>query len=130
MGAHVNRTGNTVQIYLVADGADFPTVGPGLSGAYPRKEGAFFGNIFKSPPELYYCASPAAQTNPILGRIGSTFVSPQYANPYASGTGLCGGNCTDLGGGDSASGWTSCRMPGQPAEEPDRWMHVMNVWTQ
>ena len=34
---------------------DATELGWGQSASYPYQEGSFFGNIFTSPPTMYYC---------------------------------------------------------------------------
>ena len=77
--AHVNTTGRKIGLYL-----DSPVVlGLGRSNAYPMQEGAFFGNIFVSPPQAYYCNGYDWDRGPVSGRIGATQTGSPYKNPFS-----------------------------------------------
>ena len=90
--AHVNTTGRKIPIYL-----DSPVaLGFGRSNTYPMQEGAFFGNIFISPPQAYYCNGYDWDRGPVAGRIGAGTSGSPYKNPF-SGTGLCQSNCSAVG---------------------------------
>ena len=90
--AHVNTTGRHIGIYL-----DSPVVlGLGRSNKYPMQEGAFFGNIFVSPPQAYYCNGYDWDRGPVAGRIGANTSGSPYKNPF-SGAGLCQNNCSVVG---------------------------------
>jgi len=89
MMAHVNTTGRHINLYL-----DSPVVlGLGRLNNYPLQEGAFFGNIFVTPPKPYYCNGFDFDRAPAGGRIGSTQTGSPYTNPF----GLCSSVCTTIG---------------------------------
>jgi len=103
--AHVNTTGRHIPIYL-----DSPSVlGLGRSNTYPMQEGAFFGNIFISPPQAYYCNGFDWDRGPVSGRIGANVSGSPYKDPY-SGAGLCKSNCATVGYNGEA--YASCAANG------------------
>ena len=71
-------------------------LGFGRSNTYPMQEGAFFGNIFVSPPQAYYCNGYDGDRGPVAGRIGANTSGSPYRNPF-SGSGLCQNNCSAVG---------------------------------
>ena len=75
MLALVNTTGDHYPLWLVAQNS---AISWGLDPSYTFQEGAFFGDIFTSPPYAYYCGGKDFGVSPIPGRIGSTQVSPPY----------------------------------------------------
>jgi hypothetical protein len=94
--AHVNTTGRHIALWL-----DSPvTIGYGRSNAYPMQEGAFFGNIFITPPQAYYCNGYDYDRGPAAGRIGANQSGSPYWDPF-SGAGLCKDNCSVVGYGDA-----------------------------
>ena len=103
MMAHINTTGRHVNLYL-----DSPvTLGLGRLNNYPLQEGAFFGNIFTTPPKAYYCNGFDFDRAPVAGRIGGNQSGSPYTNPY----GACSSVCTTVGANGEAygscSGWNN-----------------------
>ena len=97
--AHINTTGRHVNLYL-----DSPVVlGLGRSNTYPMQEGAFFGNIFVSPPQGFYCNGYDSDRGPAAGRIGANQVGSPYHNPFG-GAGRCQDNCSVVGANSEAFG--------------------------
>lgn len=86
----VNTTGTHYPVWMVGN---HTALGFGTDAAYPLQEGSFFGNIFTSPPQAYYCGGRDLGTRPIPGRIGSTQTAPPYSNIYGTG-GRCVPTCT------------------------------------
>lgn len=52
--ALTNASGEHVTIELSSPA---PSIGSGHSAAFPQQEGAFYGNVFESPPHAYVCVS-------------------------------------------------------------------------
>jgi hypothetical protein len=96
-----------VPLWLVADPAQQPQIGWGLSPSYPHQEAAFFGNIFVTPPRMYYCNGRDMYTDPVDGRLGSEQDNPPYTNPWGT-SGKCSSRCTDADYPNAASGYKAC----------------------
>jgi len=56
-------------------------------------EGAFFGNVFKATPEVYFCKGPGYYDSPVPGRIGSAG-QYTYTDPFTDNNGKCAQNCS------------------------------------
>jgi hypothetical protein len=109
LGAHLNTTGTSVPIYLVGSTSDFPTIGPSLSPDYPNQEGSFFGNVFTSPPQLYFCHGRDFGTSVVPGRIGwDNGQTKPYSNPFTYNDGRCDSNCTATDYPYMTSGYKAC----------------------
>src|SRR5215831_4848493 len=52
MLAHVNTSGQHIALWLDSNN---PAIGYGRNNLFPYQEGSFFGNIFASPPQAYFC---------------------------------------------------------------------------
>jgi hypothetical protein len=103
MVAHINTAGVHVPIWLVADKKQQPQIGWGLSEWFPHQEGSFFGNIFISPPRMYYCNGRDYDVSTVPGRIGyDTSVRP-YVNPWGYDA-LCDSKC----GKANTAGYADC----------------------
>jgi hypothetical protein len=112
MLAHVNTSGLHVPLWIVGQPA---AVGWGLdTPTYPNQEGAFFGNIFVSPPKAYYCNGSGVSIAPAPGRIGSVQTNPPYVNAYASSDGLCATatHCAAADKPNQAAGFKTCASGG------------------
>jgi hypothetical protein len=96
--AHVNTTGRHIGLWLTAP---MSPIGWGRDYRFQLQEGAFFGNIFQSPPRAYYCNGYDWDRGPVAGRIGAASGSP-YVNPFGS-NGLCQNSCSKVN-----DGYTSC----------------------
>lgn len=96
----VNTRGAHVPVWMLAD---HPAVGRGTSDAFPRQEGAFFGNLFTDPPQAFYCKGRDYQRNPATGRIGSAQVNPPYTDAFAA-RGDCQHRCQVAAGAVSSCG--------------------------
>ena len=81
MLAHVNNSGVNIGIWL--DGPD-SGIGWGSSPSYPYQEGAFFGNLFPSPWQGYYCIGKDMGAGEVPGRLGTPIATNVYINPYGS----------------------------------------------
>lgn len=112
--AHVNTSGQ--HIALMLDG-DSPALGWGQDPSYPFQEGSFFGNLFTSPPEAYYCEGRDFKRGVVHGRIGADQNNAPYVDP---------------GGTDSP-----CSQLCMPADSPHQddgfkacygYYHVVTVW--
>jgi len=110
----VNTTGIHISLWL--DG-DSPALGWGQSPAYPQQEGSFFGNIFVSPPTMYYCNGKDFDVGVVPGRIGAGQSGAPYKNPFP-GTGYCRDNCTAQDYPNQNDGYKAC----------SGWNHVITVW--
>ena len=123
MLAHVNNSGQHISIWMV--GPD-PGIGWGGSSDFPYQEGAFFGNIFASPWQGYYCAGKDMASGEVPGRLGTPMASTVYVDPYGAGA-LCNkpGNCTVTN-----EGYTNCNDPAllAPYTAGHKWTHVVTVW--
>lgn len=100
----VNTRGAHVPVWMTAD---HPAVGRGTSDAFPRQEGAFFGNLFTDPPQAFYCKGRDYQSNPASGRIGSAQVNPPYTDAFAdafASQGDCQQRCQVTAGAVSSCG--------------------------
>jgi hypothetical protein len=116
MLALVNTTGQHYPLWMVAQSA---AVGWGLDAKYPLQEGAFFGNIFLSPPSAFFCGGRDFGVQPIPGRIGSMQGPTPYTDIYGTG-GLCAAHCTPADTPFAADGVKACAG----------WNEVINVWHQ
>jgi hypothetical protein len=116
MLALVNTTGDHYPLWLVAQNS---AISWGLDASYPFQEGAFFGDIFTSPPYAYYCGGKDFGVNPIPGRIGSTQLSPPYVDAYGT-KGKCLPTCTPADYPHQGEGVKAC----------SGWNEVINVWHQ
>jgi len=106
----INTTGEHRPIWMAASHA---AIGWGRNGDLPIQEGAFFGNLFASPPAAHYCAGRDFGRSPLPGRIGGA----QAAVPYdgdAGPRGPCASVCTAHGG----DGFEAC----------GDWKEVITVW--
>ena len=123
MLAHVNNSGQHISIWLV--GPD-PAVGWAGSPLYPYQEGAYFGNIFASPWQGYYCDGNDLGSGEVPGRLGTPMATNVYVNRYG-GNGLCNqpAACTVTN-----TGYTNCNdpMPQPPYGPAHKWTHVITVW--
>jgi hypothetical protein len=116
MLALINTTGDHYPVWMVAQS---PGVGWGVDPGYPFQEGAFFGNIFTSPPSAYYCGGRDLGITPIPGRIGSVQGPVPYSNIYGT-KGYCSKSCTPADYPHASDGWKAC----------SGWNEVINVWHQ
>lgn len=116
MLALVNTTGDHYPLWLVAQNS---AISWGLDPSYPFQEGAFFGDIFTSPPYAYYCGGKDLGVSPIPGRIGSAQVTPPYVDAYGT-KGLCLPACTPADYPHQGEGVKAC----------SGWNEVINVWHQ
>jgi len=112
--AHVNTTGHHVGLWLVSDD---PVLGWGLSPSYPYQEGSFFGNVFSSPPQAYYCDGEGYDLAVVPGRLGADQSGAPYTNPFGTNA-ACKKNCMAPPGPNGSSGYTSC----------NKFKHVVTVY--
>jgi hypothetical protein len=112
----VNTTGAHYPLWMVAQS---PAIGWGLDADYPLQEGAFFGDIFTSPPAAYYCGGRDFGVKPIPGRIGSAQGPTPYSDIYGN-KGLCAPHCTPADIPHADEGWKAC----------SGWNEVINIWHQ
>jgi hypothetical protein len=111
--SHVNTSGQHIGLWL--DSAD-PALGWGQSTSYPYQEGSFFGNIFVSPPQAFYCNGKDWDQGLVPGRLGVGQNGAPYKNP-ASST-YCKDYCATADGSASGDGYKSC----------GNYKHVITVW--
>ena len=97
---------------------DSPALGWGQSSAYPYQEGSFFGNIFISPPKMYYCDGSGFDVGVVEGRIGANGTTGPYTNPFGGGKGYCKDNCTAQDIPNQNDGFKACMG----------YNHVVTVW--
>ena len=123
MLAHVNNSGQHIGIWMV--GPD-NGIGWGGSDKFPYQEGAFFGNIFASPWQGYYCAGKDMASGEVPGRLGTPMASNVYIDRYG-GNGQCKqpSACTETN-----EGYTNCTDPAPmaPYTVGHKWAHVVTVW--
>ena len=105
--AHINTTGTSLSIWVVADPAKQPQIGWGRSSTYPNQEGSFFGNIFVSPPKAYYCGGRNIGAAAVAGRLGAGSTGAPYSDPWGSG-GACQDHCTAAEAPYAQSGFKNC----------------------
>jgi hypothetical protein len=123
MLAHVNNSGQHIGIWMVG-----PDTGIGWGGneQFPYQEGAFFGNIFASPWQGYYCAGNDMASGEVPGRLGTPMASNVYIDRYG-GDGKCKqpSACTVTN-----EGYTNCADPAPtaPYAVGHKWNHVVTVW--
>src|SRR5262249_28163959 len=85
--AHVNSAGFHIPLWLDSPQAN---MGWGQNASYPKQEGTFFGNLFTSPPQAYYCDGAGFGTGGqgiVAGRINGGDAN-MYQNPFGLGV-LC-----------------------------------------
>jgi hypothetical protein len=123
MLAHVNNSGQHISIWMV--GPD-PGIGWGSSTQYPYQEGAYFGNIFATNWQGYYCAGADMASGEVPGRLGTPMATNVYVDRYG-GNGLCKqpSACTVTN-----EGYTNCVDPAPiaPYAAGHKWTHVVTVW--
>ncbi len=119
MMAHVNTAGVHVPLWL---DASHPNVGFGQSASYPLQEGSFFGNIFTSPPQAYYCNGMDFNDSVVPGRIGADQVGAPYKaiDTLSAGSKQCSARCA---GSDS---WVNGKRDGY--KSCLGWNQVVTVW--
>jgi hypothetical protein len=110
----VNTTGMHYPLWMAAQN---PTIGWGLDPDYPFQEGAFFGNVFTSPPAAYFCGGRDFGVSPIPGRIGGMQGPTPYTNIYGA-RGLCSSTCTPADAPHAHEGFKAC----------SGWNEVINIW--
>src|SRR3569623_459241 len=103
--AHVNTTGQHIALWLVGDNS---ALGWGLSSSYPYQEGSFFGNIFSSPPQAYYCDGEDYDLAVVPGRLGANQTGAPYTDPFGS-TAACKKYCTASPSPYGTSGYSQCK---------------------
>ena len=114
MLAHVNTSGVHIPLWVVGDN---PLLGWGLSSLYPDEEGSFFGNIFVSPPEAFYCDGKDFDVGVVPGRLGAGLGNAPYSNPFG-GAGYCRDHCTPADIPNQNAGYKACMG----------YNHVFTVW--
>lgn len=107
MVAHINTAGINVPLWIVADSKAQPQIGWGLNAAYPYQEGSFFGNIFVSPPKIYYCDGRDFGASVVPGRIGYDPVNQPFVNPWGQGA-RCDDHCSKSPSPYQTSGYGAC----------------------
>jgi hypothetical protein len=107
MVAHINTAGIHVPLWIVADPSYQPQIGWGLSASYPAQEGSFFGNIFVSPPVMYYCNGRNYNVDVVPGRVGSGNTNAPYVDPWGYNT-YCDKYCTASDYPNTTSGYKAC----------------------
>ena len=69
--AHVNTTGRRIPDLHPRRRVRWCSAWDAETNKYPMQEGAFFGNIFTSPPQAYFCNGYDWDRGPVAGRIGA-----------------------------------------------------------
>jgi hypothetical protein len=112
--AHVNTSGKHIALWLDGDGA----LGYGRSTDYPYQEGSFFGNIFSSTPQAYFCNGKDFDQGAVPGRLGvGGNTSAPYTNPFGSGA-YCKDRCAAADFPYGSDGYKAC----------NGFTHVVTVW--
>jgi len=107
--AHINTAGVNIPLWIVANPSQQPQIGWGLSSAFPKQEGSFFGNIFVSPPVMNYCDGDNVNDGVVPGRIGADNWSQRpYRNPYGTNAKCGPKNCTRSDFPFASSGYKAC----------------------
>lgn len=114
MLAHINTSGRHISLWLDSDN---PAIGYGQSTLYPYQEGSFFGNIFESPPQAYYCNGKDFELGVVPGRLGADIEGAPYTNPFGTDA-YCQGNCVAAPFPSTGDGYQGCAGYG----------HVITVW--
>jgi uncharacterized membrane protein YgcG len=112
--AHINTSG--VHIALWIDG-DSPAINWSQNSSYPDQEGSFFGNIFVSPPNAFYCDGKDFAVGVVPGRIGAGQTNAPYKNPFGS-NGYCRDHCTPADIPHQSDGYKACFG----------YNHIVTVW--
>jgi len=102
--AHVNTSGKHIALWLDSDD---PSLGFGRSSDYPYQEGSFFGNIFESPPQAYYCNGTDFALGVVPGRLGAAQVGSPYKNPFGTNA-ACSTFCAKAAAPYDKDGYSSC----------------------
>jgi len=100
----VNTTGTHVPLWMVGRN---PALGFGQNASYPYQEGSFFGNIFVSPPQAYYCAGRDFTVDPVPGRIGGVQTGAPYVDPWGASA-RCDAYCTAADRPFNLDGYKAC----------------------
>jgi hypothetical protein len=114
--AHINTAGQHIPLWL---DSQHPAIGWGRSPSYPNMEGSFFGNLFVSPPQAYYCNGRGFANNVVPGRIGANQWNAPYKNP-AGATAYCDTFCTRADYPYQNDGFKACHG----------FNNIMTVWRQ
>jgi hypothetical protein len=112
--AHVNTSGLHIPLWLDGDSS---ALGWGQSQKYPFQEGSFFGNIFTTPPQAFYCEGSNFGDGVVRGRIGADQPSAPYTNKFGN-NGTCAKNCTAADSPNQNDGYKAC----------GGFKHVVTVW--
>jgi len=99
----INTAGQHHPLWMAAPHA---AIGWGQDARFPLQEGAFFGNLFASPPTADHCGGRDFGTRPIPGRIGSAQAAGARAGDDGSRS-ACAARCTAHGddGFEACAGW-------------------------
>jgi hypothetical protein len=115
--AHVNTSGQHIALWLDGDSA---ALGWGQNQDYPFQEGSFYGNIFVSPPQGYFCDGKDFAFGVVPGRLGAGQTNAPYMNPLGQDM-LCKYRCAAANA--AVDGFASC-----PGIGTDQFRHVVTVW--
>ena len=98
--AHINTSGVHVPLWMDSESG---VIGWGVSPAYPKQEGTFFGNVIMTgnlsslampqvnAPVAYFCEGAGIAAGVVAGRLTSGASNVPYKNPYGSNA-KCAGN--------------------------------------
>jgi hypothetical protein len=119
MLAHVNNAGTNIDIWIDSEGA----IGWGTSPNFPYQEGSFFGNLFPTSWQGFYCNGRGYDAGSVPGRLGTPLANNVYTNPYG-GNVECGqsGQCSAHG----IDGYDSCNTGINGVYKT--WTKVVTVW--
>jgi hypothetical protein len=112
--AHVNVKSNNISVWMDADNKEIQC---GLNASFPKKEGAYFGNLFTSPPTAFSCWGPNWIDGSSVGRM----CAGRTGCPYVS-MGLCDFSCNQTPAKDA---YTACGTGTGPARPYD---HVITTY--
>lgn len=93
--AFTNAAGQNVPIVL---SSTKNALGGGTSSGYSKQEGAFFGNLFESPPRAFFCKGSGQQN---IATMWYSFASDMFtARMCPRGTSTGSNACPYVGAGD------------------------------
>jgi hypothetical protein len=93
--------GSGLHVPLMMSSTKIPAMGGGHTSTYPWQEGAFYGNLFTSPPNAFFCKGVSQQNIATMwGNYASDIYDARMCTGYQSG------QCPYQGAGDcSAVPW-------------------------
>jgi hypothetical protein len=107
-----NRDGKHVSIELVSAGTGMSVIGSsGDDVTYPNQEGAMFGNLFPSPPQMYTCAGAQSDRAEQSKRFCVAGAGCDLFVKTAPCATACTQTCVKGPGGQNVCSASSCKSP-------------------